>query len=196
MNVKDAMGEALRLAREAAAEGEVPVGAVVLDANGDIIGRGRNRREVDGDPLAHAEVVAMRGAAARLGVIANRLSPNRSGSNTRSDSRGEQDWGAKSDIASALASTNADSRSQKGWNLADCTLVVTLEPCPMCAGASLQTHIGRIVFGAWDEKLGACGSVWDIPRDPHIGAQPEVFGGVREQECAQLLTDFFSVKRA
>ena len=114
------MEVALRLAREAAAEGEVPVGAVVLDAAGQVIGRGRNLREADRDPLAHAEVKAMTEAAHALGT----------------------------------------------WNLADCTLIVTLEPCPMCAGACLQTHIGRIVFGAWDAKLGACGSVWDIPRDP------------------------------
>ncbi|WEV68471.1 nucleoside deaminase [Bifidobacterium sp. ESL0769] len=145
-----AMGEALDLAREATDAGEVPVGALVLDADGRIIGRGRNRREVDGDPLAHAEVMAMRDAA----------------------------------------------QSRKNaWNLADCTLVVTLEPCPMCAGAALQTHIGRIVFGAWDAKLGACGSVWDIPRDPHVGARPEVIGGVREPECADLLAKFFAVKR-
>lgn len=146
-----AMDAALDLAREAADAGEVPVGALVLDADGRIIGRGRNRREADGDPLAHAEVMAMREAA----------------------------------------------ESQKNaWNLADCTLVVTLEPCPMCAGAALQTHVGRIVFGAWDAKLGACGSVWDIPRDPHIGARPEVIGGVREAECVDLLAQFFAGKRS
>lgn len=176
------MGRALALAADAAAGGEVPVGAVVLDATGDVIGEGRNARgemrcrsdddatkegrasTVSGrnrgiaeatdtthaaDPLAHAEVLAMRAAAARLG----------------------------------------------SWNLADCTLVVTLEPCPMCAGACLQTHIGRIVFGAWDAKLGACGSIWDIPRDPHIGHTPEVIGGVRESDCARILTDFFTVRR-
>ncbi|WP_428859870.1 nucleoside deaminase [Bifidobacterium dentium] len=143
------MEVALRLAREAAAEGEVPVGAVVLDAVGQVIGQGRNLREADRDPLAHAEVKAMTEAAHALGT----------------------------------------------WNLADCTLIVTLEPCPMCAGACLQTHIGRIVFGAWDAKLGACGSVWDIPRDPHIGSIPEVIGGVRELECARILTDFFIDKR-
>ena len=81
------------------------------------------------------------------------------------------------------------------WNLADCTLVVTLEPCPMCAGACLQTHVGRIVFGAWDAKLGACGSVWDIPRDPHVGPVPEVVGGVCEAECGRLMTDFFADRR-
>lgn len=183
MGIDGAMGRALALAAEAAAEGEVPVGAVVLDAAGDVIGEGRNARKglhcglqcsrddgataegfasgVSGryhdatdmvhvaDPLAHAEVLAMRAAAARLG----------------------------------------------SWNLADCTLVVTLEPCPMCAGACIQTHIGRIVFGAWDAKLGACGSIWDIPRDPHIGHTPEVIGGVRESDCARILTDFFAARR-
>ena len=134
MTNDEAMGRALALAQQAAAEGDVPVGAVVLDA----------------DPLAHAEMLAMQQAA-------------------------------------------ADAR--RAWNLADCTLVVTLEPCPMCAGACLQTHIGRIVFGAWDAKLGACGSVWDIPRDPHIGHSPEVIGGVREGECAALLGEFFASRR-
>ena len=137
------MGLAIELAREAAAEGEVPVGAVVLDAGGAVIGRAH------ADPLAHAEVKAMTQAARSLGT----------------------------------------------WNLADCTLIVTLEPCPMCAGACLQTHVGRIVFGAWDAKLGACGSIWDIPRDPHVGHVPEVVGGVREMECARLMTDFFAGKR-
>lgn len=140
---------AIDLAREAAADDEVPVGAVVLDKDGQVIGCGRNRREEHADPLAHAEVMAMRQAALALGT----------------------------------------------WNLSDCTLLVTLEPCPMCAGACLQTHIGRIVFGAWDAKLGACGSIWDIPRDPHVGHVPEVVGGVLESECAHMLTDFFTNRR-
>ncbi|WP_432624642.1 nucleoside deaminase [Bifidobacterium sp.] len=149
MRWDEEMELAIALAREAAADGEVPVGAVVLDADGQVIGRGRNLRETHADPLAHAEVQAMRAAAARLG----------------------------------------------SWNLADCTLIVTLEPCPMCAGACLQTHMGRIVFGAWDAKLGACGSVWDIPRDPHVGHVPEVVGGVREEECGRLMTRFFENRR-
>ena len=140
---------AIDLARDAAADGEVPVGAVVLDNDGQVIGRGRNRREEHADPLAHAEVMAMRQAALALGT----------------------------------------------WNLSECTLLVTLEPCPMCAGACLQTHIGRIVFGAWDAKLGACGSIWDIPRDPHVGHIPEVVGGVLESECARIMTDFFTDRR-
>ncbi len=81
------------------------------------------------------------------------------------------------------------------WKFDNCTLVVTLEPCPMCAGAAVSAHMGRIVFGAWDEKMGALGSVWDIARDPHGGFQPEVFAGVRAYECAQLLTEFFRTKR-
>lgn len=150
----EAMNEAIALARQAAAAGDVPVGAVVLSADGTIIGRGYNTREAQGDPLAHAEIIAMRQAAA---------SPE---------------------------------RKSQGWNLDDCTLVVTLEPCPMCAGACVQAHIGSIVFGAWDAKLGACGSVWDIPRDPHVGHAPTVRGGVQESECATLLTDFFAAQRA
>lgn len=140
---------AIDLAWDAAADGEVPVGAVVLDNDGQVIGRGRNRREEHADPLAHAEVMAMRQAALALGT----------------------------------------------WNLSECTMLVTLEPCPMCAGACLQTHIGRIVFGAWDAKLGACGSIWDIPRDPHVGHVPEVVGGVLESECARIMTDFFTDRR-
>lgn len=145
-----AMEAAMALAADAASSNEIPVGALVLDPAGNVIGRGRNRREETDDPLAHAEVVAMREAAAQLG----------------------------------------------GWNLEDCTLVVTLEPCPMCAGACLQAHVGRIVFGAWDAKLGACGSVWDIPRDPHVGTVPEVYGGIRERECAAQLSAFFRARRA
>ncbi|WP_415456064.1 nucleoside deaminase [Bifidobacterium psychraerophilum] len=143
----DAMCAALDLATQAAEDGDVPVGAVVLDGRGEIIGSGRNQREALGDPLAHAEVVALRQAAGQ----------------------------------------GRDS----GWNLSDMTLVVTLEPCPMCAGAALATHIGRIVFGAWDPKMGACGSVWDLPRDPHTGPMPEVIGGVQETRCMDILNNFF-----
>ena len=148
-SVTCAMKEALRLAVEAAKAGEVPVGAVVLDGDGNIIGRGANLRERESDPLAHAEVLAMKSAAI----------------------------------------------ARKSWNLSDCTLVVTLEPCPMCAGAILQTRLKRVIFGAWDAKLGACGSVWDILRDPHVGSHPEVIGSVCESECAQLLRNFFENHR-
>ncbi|PWG61861.1 nucleoside deaminase [Bifidobacterium callitrichidarum] len=178
MNDKEAMLAALDLAREAALAGDVPVGAVVLDADGRIIGRGYNTREAGGDPLAHAEIIAMREAAAmrrqRAVAIGDTTVP---AGRTRADDAG------------------AVSGSDRSWNLADCTLAVTLEPCPMCAGACIQTHIGRIVFGAWDAKLGACGSIWDIPRDPHVGHTPEVYGGVLERDCQTILTDFFTARR-
>lgn len=139
------MGLAIELAREAAAEGEVPVGAVVLDAGGAVIGRGAYLREAHADPLAHA---------------------------------GGQGHDAGRSVA---------------WYVESCRLHVGLLPWSHArcgAGACLQTHVGRIVFGAWDAKLGACGSIWDIPRDPHVGHVPEVVGGVREMECARLMTDF------
>ncbi len=144
--VKDAMSEALRLAREALSSHDVPVGAVVLDSSGAIVGRGRNERELTGDPTAHAEVMALRDAAAGAG----------------------------------------------SWNLTGHTLVVTLEPCVMCAGAILSSRIGRVVFGAWDDKAGAAGSVLDVLRTRTLpGRVDEVVGGVRADECAELLTDFF-----
>lgn len=145
-----AMRAALDEARGALHSGDVPVGAIVLDAAGTVIGRGRNEREKHHDPTAHAEVVALREAAAATG----------------------------------------------DWQLGGCTLVVTLEPCVLCAGAILAARIDRVVFGAWDEKAGAAGSVVDLLRErrlPHRVA--EVIGGVDEQECAQLLTAFFSERR-
>lgn len=139
------MDLALSEAALTAGSGDVPIGAVVLDAEGTVIGRGHNRREADADPTAHAEVLALREAAAR---------------------RGE-------------------------WRLEGCTLVVTLEPCAMCAGAVVLSRISTVVFGAWDPKAGACGSVFDIVRDPRLNHWVEVTGGVREEECAALLRDFF-----
>ena len=150
VNFNAAMDRALALAEIAASCGDVPCGAVVVDDSGRIIGEGFNERTRNADPLAHAEVVALRQAAANLGK----------------------------------------------WNLEECTLVVNLEPCPMCAGAAVMSHVGRIVFGAWDNKMGACGSVWDIPRDPHVGFFPEVIGGVREGESAELLRRFFAKRRS
>ena len=144
------MGLALELAGQAAVGGDVPVGAVVVSPAGDVIGRGRNLREVLGDPTAHAEVVALREAAQAVGE----------------------------------------------WRLEGCTLVATLEPCPMCAGALLLSRISRLVIGAWDPKLGATGSVWDIVRDRHANHFVEVIGGVREQECSQVLLDFFAAQRS
>ncbi len=143
-----AMVRALELAASAPAHGDVPVGAAVMRA-GRIIGEGRNLRERDGDPLAHAEIVALRAAASALG----------------------------------------------SWNLEECTLVVTLEPCVMCAGAILQARVGRVVFGAWDEKAGAAGSVHDLLRDRRMPHRAEVLGGVRAGESADLLRAFFDAKR-
>lgn len=141
-----AMDEALRLARIALESNDVPVGAVVLSPNGAIVGRGRNERELTGDPTAHAEVVALRDAAAATG----------------------------------------------NWNLTDHTLVVTLEPCVMCAGAILNARISKVVFGAWDDKAGAAGSVTDVLRTRTLPARVgEVVGGVRADECSALLTEFF-----
>jgi tRNA(adenine34) deaminase len=144
--VNDAMSEAIRLAREALSSSDVPVGAVVLDPSGVIVGRGRNERELTGDPTAHAEVLALRDAATHSG----------------------------------------------SWNLTGHTLVVTLEPCVMCAGAILASRIGRVVFGAWDDKAGAAGGVLDVLRTRTLpGRVDEVVGGVRSDECAELLTEFF-----
>lgn len=143
------MRRALDLASRAASAGDVPVGAVVLDPDGAVIGEGWNLREVDTDPTAHAEVVALRAAARHTG----------------------------------------------SWRLEDCTLVVTLEPCPMCAGAAMLARISRIVLGAWDPKLGATGSVWDIVRDRRATHRIEVVGGVLEDEASRLLLDFFGDRR-
>ena len=143
------MGQALEVARGALDAGDVPVGAVVLSAEGDVLGAGHNQREADGDPTAHAEVLALRAAASAHG----------------------------------------------GWRLEDCTLVVTLEPCVMCAGALMLARIGRVVLGAWDPKAGACGSVWDLVRDRRATHRVEVIGGIREQECSQILLDFFAGHR-
>ncbi|MDO7880847.1 tRNA adenosine(34) deaminase TadA [Antiquaquibacter soli] len=143
------MLSALAEARLALGTGDVPVGAVVVDDAGRAVGAGRNLREHTGDPTAHAEVVAIREAAASVG----------------------------------------------SWRLDGLTLVVTLEPCVMCAGAVLQSRITRVVFGAWDEKAGAAGSVHDVLRDRRLPHRVEVIGGVLERECAELLTGFFDGKR-
>ncbi|MCB5273192.1 tRNA-specific adenosine deaminase [Arthrobacter sp. SO5] len=154
------MGLALDEARRALATGDVPIGAVVIGPDGAVLGSGRNEREALGDPTAHAEMVAIREAAARL------------------------------QIRSAQAGKPGD-----GWRLEDCTLVVTLEPCSMCAGAAVLARIPRVVFGAWDEKAGAAGSVFDILRERRLNHWAEVYAGVREQECAALLRDFFAGHR-
>ena len=143
------MREAIVIAREALLTSDVPVGAVVVDPTGVVVGRGNNLREFDNDPTAHAEIVALREAALAAG----------------------------------------------SWRLDNHTLVVTLEPCAMCAGAVAQSRIERVVFGAWDEKAGAVGSVWDILRDPRTPHQVEVIAGVLEDECSDLLREFFKEKR-
>jgi tRNA(adenine34) deaminase len=143
------MRSALIAAEEALSTQDVPVGAIVLDSDGNIVGTGYNRREVDGDPTAHAEIVAIREAAEVTG----------------------------------------------SWRLDDHTLVVTLEPCAMCAGAIAQARINRLVFGAWDEKAGAVGSVWDVLRDPRAPFRVEVISGVLEEECAAVLNEFFTSRR-
>jgi tRNA(adenine34) deaminase len=142
------MREALVVAKSALSTGDVPVGAIVVNKDGVIVGKGFNEREANNDPTAHAEVVAIRNAAARL-------------QNSRLDG---------------------------------CTLIVTLEPCAMCAGAIAQSRISKLVFGAWDEKAGAVGSVWDVLRDPRSIFKVEVTSGVLEDECAGLLKEFFSDK--
>jgi tRNA(adenine34) deaminase len=128
---------------------DVPIGAVVLDPSGAVIGVGANTREVDADPTGHAEILALRSAGAALGQ----------------------------------------------WRLSGCTLAVTLEPCAMCAGAAVLARVDRIVFGAWDAKAGAAGSLWDLPRDPRLNHRPEVVGGVLADECGTLLREWFATHR-
>ena len=124
---------------------DVPIGAIVVDANGSVIGRGHNEREVTGDPTAHAEVLAIRAAARHVGE----------------------------------------------WRLTGCTLVVTLEPCTMCAGAIVLSRLDRLIFAAYDEKAGAVGSLWDVVRDRRLNHRPEVVGGVMADEAGARLRDFF-----
>ncbi len=143
------MARAIALAHEAAADDDVPVGAVVVTREGVVLGEGRNRREADGDPTAHAEVLALREAARVRGT----------------------------------------------WRLDDVTLVVSLEPCTMCAGAIVLARVPRVVFGAWDPKAGAAGSVRDVLRDARLNHRVEVIGGVREAECGAVLREFFEARR-
>lgn len=145
----DAMGLALAEARLALVTDDVPVGAVVVDRDGTVVGAGHNEREASGDPTAHAEVLALRAAARALGT----------------------------------------------WRLDGCTLVVTLEPCAMCAGAIVAARIPRLVLGAWDEKAGATGSQWDLVRDPRSIHTVEVLPGIRSAECEHLLKAFFAARR-
>ena len=143
------MQQALALANQAATFDDVPVGALVVNDQGEIIGVGENLREKNNDPTAHAEIVAIKNAAQKI----------------------------------------------DNWRLDDLTMVVTLEPCAMCAGAIVQTRMKRLVFGAFDEKAGAVGSIWDVVRDTRALTKTEVISGVLEKECAQVLTNFFKGKR-
>ncbi|GAA4124888.1 tRNA adenosine(34) deaminase TadA [Nocardioides fonticola] len=143
------MRAALEEARQAPATGDVPIGAVVVDADGTVLGRGRNVREAQHDPAGHAEVVALRAAAAARG----------------------------------------------SWHLEGCTLVVTLEPCTMCAGAAVLARVDRVVFGAFDAKAGAVGSLWDVVRDRRLNHRPEVVSGVLDDQCSALLLGFFDDRR-
>lgn len=147
--MRQALAEARRARPESAAVDEVPVGAVVLDEAGTILARAHNRTETDGDPTAHAEIVAIRQAARAVG----------------------------------------------GWRLSGLTLVVTLEPCTMCAGALLVGRLSRLVYGAADPRAGAACSVWDVLHDPRLGPPVEVVGGILAAECAALLRGFFEERR-
>ena len=143
------MQQAIALAKDAAAHNDVPVGALVVNELGEVLGTGHNLREESNDPSAHAEIVAMRNAASKI----------------------------------------------SNWRMDDLTIVVTLEPCAMCAGAISQSRFKRLVFGAWDEKAGAVGSVWDVIRDQRSLNKVEVVSGVLEKECSAMLTNFFEEKR-
>ncbi len=146
---KTSMRGALELAERCAETGDVPVGALVIDESGAVIGRGWNRREGDHDPTAHAEVLALGEAG----------------------------------------------RSRRNWNLSGCTLVVTLEPCTMCAGAIVNSRITRLVFGSWDSKAGATGSIRDVVRDSRLNHQVEVVPGVLAEETSTQLKEFFRGRR-
>ena len=149
MDYKALMQQAISLAKETAIKGDVPVGALVVDESGNVVGQGANLREQENDPTAHAEIVAIRNAAKKIG----------------------------------------------NYRLDELTMVVTLEQCGMCAGAIAQSRIKKLVFGSFDEKYGAVGSVWDLLRDTRAIYKPEILSGVLESECTQLLSDFFTTKR-
>ena len=142
------MQQAISLAKETAIKGDVPVGALVVDDSGNVVGQGANLREQENDPTAHAEIVSIRNAAKKIG----------------------------------------------NYRLDELTMVVTLEPCGMCAGAIAQSRIKRLVFGSFDEKYGAVGSVWDLLRDSRAIYKPEVISGILATDCSELLTQFFQSK--
>ncbi|MDH6629778.1 tRNA(adenine34) deaminase [Streptomyces sp. LBL] len=157
---------ALAEAEQAGRGGDVPVGAVLLSPDGTtVLAAGHNEREATGDPTAHAEILAVRRGAAALNAAARSAS-------------GEGGGGIRAGQ----------------WRLSGCTLVVTLEPCTMCAGALVQSRVDRVVYGARDEKAGAAGSLWDVVRDRRLNHRPEVIEGVLAEECAAILTDFFRAR--
>lgn len=141
----DLVRRAIALGREGSLSGDIPVGALIVGPTGEVLAEAANRREADCDPTAHAEVLALRSAAAAVG----------------------------------------------SWRLSGATLVVSLEPCPMCAGAAVSARVARIVFGAWNPDYGACGSVWDLPRDRRLNHRPEVVGGVLADEAGAPISEFF-----
>jgi tRNA(adenine34) deaminase len=149
VNDQELMREALEVAQNASASGDVPVGALIVNAAGEIVATGHNERELHNDPTAHAEIVAIRRATEKIGE----------------------------------------------WRLENHTIVVTLEPCPMCAGAIAQSRISTVIFGAWDEKAGAVGSVWDLLRDPRSLNKVQVRAGVLADDCAALLKEFIQEVR-
>ena len=149
MDYKELMQQALLLAKDAASHGDVPVGAIIIDEKGEVIGRGKNERVKNNDPLAHAEIMAIKDAASKL----------------------------------------------SNWRFDQLTLIATLEPCAMCAGAIAQSRFERLVFGSFDEKAGAAGSIWDLIRDARALTQIEVVSGVLADDCALVLSDFFASKR-
>lgn len=143
----DLMQRALTVARDA--DVDIPIGAIVVDRAGSVIGAAHNEREVSGDPTAHAEVLALRQAAKEIG----------------------------------------------SWRLDECTLVVTMEPCPMCAGAAINARIASVIFGAYNDDYGAAGSAWDLLRDRRMHHRPDVIGGILAEECGRLVTDFMAAQR-
>lgn len=143
------MRAALDAARTTNAD-DVPIGAVVFDPGGVELVRTSNRREADGDPTAHAEILALRAAAQRFG---------------------------------------------DGWRLSGCTIAVTVEPCTMCAGAITLARVDELIFGAWEPKTGAAGSLWDVVRDPRLSHRPQVRGGILADECRDLMLEFFDARR-
>jgi tRNA(adenine34) deaminase len=149
VDYKELMQQALLLAKDAASHGDVPVGAIIVDEKGAVIGRGKNERVKNNDPLAHAEIMAIKDAASKLA----------------------------------------------NWRFDQLTLIATLEPCAMCAGAIAQSRFERLVFGSFDEKGGAAGSIWDLIRDARSLTHIEVVSGVLAEDCALVLSDFFASKR-